>query len=179
MSQTEEMFNKIWNIHIIKECVCVCVCMCTQSLSCAQPFETPWTAARQAPLPMGILQARILEWVAMPSSRGSSQPWDKTQVSCIVGRLFIVWATREDQEYWEHWSGYPIPSPGDHPNPGIKAGSTAWWQILNWLSYQGSLMVIIKLFSSISFIVNITMNIPSCKSFMKFFLYMLSSDTYW
>ena len=35
---------------------------------------TPWTVACQAPLSMGIFQARILEWVAMPSSRGSSQP---------------------------------------------------------------------------------------------------------
>ena len=33
-----------------------------------------------------ILQVRILEWVAMPSSRGSSQPRDRTQVSCIAGR---------------------------------------------------------------------------------------------
>ena len=41
--------------------------------------------ACQAPLSMGILQARILEWVAMPSSRGSSQPRDRTQVSCIAG----------------------------------------------------------------------------------------------
>ena len=37
---------------------------------------TPWTVARQAPLSRGIVQARILEWVAMPSSRGSSQPRD-------------------------------------------------------------------------------------------------------
>ena len=37
-------------------------------------FATPQTVARQAPLSMGILQARTLEWVAMPSSRGSSQP---------------------------------------------------------------------------------------------------------
>ena len=36
----------------------------------------PWTLAYQAPLSMGILQARILEWVAMPSSRGSFQPRD-------------------------------------------------------------------------------------------------------
>ena len=41
-----------------------------------QLFETLWTVAHQAPLSMGILQARILEWVAMPSSRGSSQPRD-------------------------------------------------------------------------------------------------------
>ena len=48
----------------------------------------------------GILQARILEWVACPFSRGSSQPGDRTQVSCIVGRFIMSWATREAQEYW-------------------------------------------------------------------------------
>ena len=37
---------------------------------------------------LGILQARILEWVAIPFSRGSSQPRDQTQASCIAGRLF-------------------------------------------------------------------------------------------
>ena len=40
----------------------------------------------------GILQARMLEWVAMPSSRGSSQPRDRTQVSYISGRFFTIWA---------------------------------------------------------------------------------------
>ena len=40
----------------------------------------------------GILQARILEWVAIPFSRGSSWPRDQTQVSCISGRLFTIWA---------------------------------------------------------------------------------------
>ena len=43
----------------------------------------------------GILQARILEWVAMPFSRGSSQPRDRTQVSHIAGSFFTIWATRE------------------------------------------------------------------------------------
>ena len=41
----------------------------------------------------GILQARILEWVAFPFSRGSSQPRDWTQVSCTAGRFFTIWAT--------------------------------------------------------------------------------------
>ena len=45
----------------------------------------------------GILQARILEWVAIPFSRGSSRPKDWSWVSCIAGRLFTVWATREAQ----------------------------------------------------------------------------------
>ena len=48
----------------------------------------------------GILQARILEWVAFPFSRGSSQPRDRTQVSHIAGELFTSWAKREAQEYW-------------------------------------------------------------------------------
>ena len=43
-----------------------------------------------APLSMGILQARILEWVVMPSSRGSSQPRDQTQVFPIAGGFFTV-----------------------------------------------------------------------------------------
>ena len=43
----------------------------------------------------GILQARILEWVAIPFSRGSSWLRDQTQVSYIVGRFFTIWATRE------------------------------------------------------------------------------------
>ena len=43
----------------------------------------------------GIPQARILQWVAIPFSRGSSQPRDQTQVSRIAGRFFTVWATRE------------------------------------------------------------------------------------
>ena len=43
----------------------------------------------------GILQARILEWVAFPFSRRSSQPRDRTEVSPIAGRFFTSWATRE------------------------------------------------------------------------------------
>ena len=43
-----------------------------------------------------ILQTRILEWVAISFSRGSSQPRDWTGVACITGRLFTIRATRED-----------------------------------------------------------------------------------
>ena len=42
----------------------------------------------------GILQARTVEWVAVPFSRGSSQFRDQTQVSCIAGRFFTVWVTK-------------------------------------------------------------------------------------
>ena len=42
-----------------------------------------------------ILQAELLEWVAIPFSKGSSQPRDWTQVSCTVGRFFTLWPTRK------------------------------------------------------------------------------------
>ena len=45
----------------------------------------------------GIFQARVPEWVAIPFSRGSSHPRDPTQISCIAGRCFTLWATREVQ----------------------------------------------------------------------------------
>ena len=83
----------------------------------------------------GILQARILEGLAFPFSRGSSQPKDPTQVSRIVGGFFTSWATREAQKYW---SGQPIPSPADLPDPGIKLGSPALQADSYPLSYQGS-----------------------------------------
>ena len=59
----------------------------------------------------GILQARILEWVVISSSRGTSQPRDWTQVSYLIGRFFTVWVTREAWLlqlyytfwYWEVW----------------------------------------------------------------------------
>ena len=99
----------------------------------AQSYPTLWN-------PMdytvhGILQARILEWVAISFSRGSSQPRDQIQVSCITGGFFTSWATREPK------------------NTGVGSLSLLQWifpiqelnqgllhcrQILYQLSYQGS-----------------------------------------
>ena len=66
---------------------------CALSVSGVWLFVTPWTAACQAPWPMGILQARMLEWVSMPSSMGSSQHRDGTCFSCVsalAGKVFFV-----------------------------------------------------------------------------------------
>ena len=68
---------------------------CTYSLGHVRLFVTSWAVARQAPLSMGVLQAIILEWVAMPSSRGSSWLRNWTGVSCIAEGFFTSWATRE------------------------------------------------------------------------------------
>ena len=60
-----------------------------------------WAHGQENSLPSssvhGILQARVLEWVAISFSRGSSRPRDWTLVSCIAGRFFINWATREGE----------------------------------------------------------------------------------
>ena len=83
----------------------------------------------------GIFQARVLEWVAISFSRGSSRPRDWTLVSCTVGGRFIIWATRETLFFEPlffrgggqvHWSGLPFPSLGDLPDPGIEPGSPAF-----------------------------------------------------
>ena len=60
-------------------------------------LATPWTLACQAPLSMVFSRARILEWVAISFSRGSSRPRNQTRVSCPAGRFFTNWAMREDQ----------------------------------------------------------------------------------
>ena len=73
----------------------ISVCCVLNSSNHVWLFATPWTVAHQAPLSLGILQARILEGVVMPSSRGSSQARDRIQVSLIAGGFFTIWATRE------------------------------------------------------------------------------------
>ena len=63
--------------------------------SCVSPFVTPWTVVHQIPLSMGFFQAGILEWVAIPSSRGFSQPRDRTPVS---------WVSYIDKQILYHWA---------------------------------------------------------------------------
>ena len=103
--------------------------------------------------PMDFSVHGILEWVTISFSRGSSQPRDRTQVSCIGGRPFNLWSTREAHgrewvkslsRVWlfatpwtiayyappsmgfsrqEYWSGLPLPSPEGFPDPGIEPRS--------------------------------------------------------
>ena len=70
-------------------------------------FATPWTVACQALLSVrGILHARILEWVVMPSSRGSSRPRDQTCVSYIscIGRRILYHQCHLGSHYVIHTS---------------------------------------------------------------------------
>ena len=68
----------------------------------------------------GILQARILEWVAIPFSRGSSQPSDQTQVSCISGKFFTIWASLIAQLVKNPPAGQE--DPGSIPGSGRSSG---------------------------------------------------------
>ena len=78
---------------------------------------------------------RILEWVAYPSSRGSSQPRNRTRVSCIAGRFFTNWVIREALIAGV---GCHLLLPGDLPDPGIEPGSPALQADSLPLSHQGS-----------------------------------------
>ena len=88
-------------------------CLCAKYMLYQQPEQRPTTdvkvlATKSCPMLYdlmdcsppgfsvhGLLKARILDWVAFPCSRGASQPRDGTWVSCIAGRVFTIWATRE------------------------------------------------------------------------------------
>ena len=70
-------------------------CMCAKSRQwCLTPSD-PMDGSLPGSSVHGILQARVLEWVTISFSRRSSRPSDRTQVSCIAGRFFSNWATRE------------------------------------------------------------------------------------
>ena len=78
------------------ECVCVCVWI-TQfcdPMDCSPPVFSVH----------GVLQARILEWVANPLPRGSSWPRDRTWVFRTAGGFFTVWAMREARSTWQSTS---------------------------------------------------------------------------
>ena len=109
----------------------------------------------------GILQARVLEWVAISFSRVSSQPRDQTRVSCIVGRCFNLWATREAMQDtrvqslgWEipwrrQWQPTPVFLPGkfhgqrslvDYSLWGCKELDMTEWLTLSLSTYTCPLL---------------------------------------
>ena len=66
----------------------------------------PMDCKRPGSFVHGILQARILKWVTIPFSRGSSQPRDWTGDFRIAGRFFTIWATREAFGHFKYSSSY-------------------------------------------------------------------------
>ena len=131
------------SLYPSQDVVCVCECMLAQScptfcnlMDCMLPGFSIH----------GILQGRILEWVAMSFSRGSSRPRGWTCISCIAERFFtkvsLVLVAQSCLTLWdpmdciptrllcpwdspgkEYWSGLPCPPPGHLPDPGIEPAS--------------------------------------------------------
>ena len=71
--------------------------MCAKSFQLCLTLCDPMDCSLSGSSVHGILQATILEWITIPFYRGSSWPRDWTQVFCIAGRFFTVWATRKAQ----------------------------------------------------------------------------------
>ena len=94
------MFSKGWIIYFV---------LCSVAQSCLT-FCDSIHCNPQVSSVHGILQARILEWVTIPFSRGSSGPSDQTLISCIAGGFFTIWATREAHRY--SVGSIPLENPG-------------------------------------------------------------------
>ena len=68
----------------------ICCCVCGQSLQSCLTLHNPMDCSLPGSSVLGIFQTRILEWVAIPFSRGTSQPEDQTHASCTAGRFFTI-----------------------------------------------------------------------------------------
>ena len=92
LSEASGRLAEEWDLFRLASFPCAVLCFVPQS---CPTLCDPMDCSPPGSSVHGILQARILEWVAMPSSRGSSQPRDLTGVSCIAGRFFASRVTRE------------------------------------------------------------------------------------
>ena len=108
------------------------------SLSCfshVRLFAIPWTIARQAPLSMEILQARILEWVAMPFSRGSSNQGIETRSPTLQADSLPSEPPGKPKNIGVHSLSL---LQGTFPTQGLNRGLLHCRWILYQLCYQGS-----------------------------------------
>ena len=117
---TAQLYGEKWKVLVTPSCLTLCNSMDWNP----QGFSVH-----------GILQARILERVALPFSRGFSQLRDdRTQVSCIGGRLFTIWTTREAQLYGTFWcklAKVPVWN-------NTTSQEMVWQVILGWISFSCS-----------------------------------------
>ena len=89
--------------YIVRVCVCVCVCVYAQP--CPTLFD-PMDYSPPGSSVNGIFQGKMLEWVAISCSRRSSQPRDRSRVSCIGRWVLYHWATRKVLLYWTSTNTY-------------------------------------------------------------------------
>ena len=165
-------------------CVCLCVLFVQSCPSLCEPMDCRLLGSSAH----GILQTRILEWVAIPFSRGSSQPRDQTQVSCIEGRFFTVWATRVGEindfflgscpifcppdlsdywyGFWRHW----CITIGNRSGGSCRL-SFKWWQHIHSMQWHSSQVVSKSVATALHlppvFFINIKASSTLCDVFIK------------
>ena len=122
----------VWkvSVHIINDISVVCV---LSRVGLCDPMECnlPGSCVH------GISQARILEWVAISSSRGYSWPRDQTHISCIGRRILYHRAPREAQKGWTTWSLRFFLAALFHGPLKVQSPKTqgwASWEVIRWVS---------------------------------------------
>ena len=123
--------------------------MKVKSLSHVRLFVTPWTVAHQAPLFMGILQARILEWIAAAAAAKSLQscltlqshrrqptrlpcPWDSPSNNTGVGCHFLLQCIKMKSESEVAQSCLTLSDPMNHSLPGSSVHGIFQARVLEW-----------------------------------------------
>ena len=122
----------------LASCTMVCspskICLLAQSLSHVWLFATPWSVH-------GILQARTMEWIAIPFSRGAFWPRDQSRISCIAGRFF----TSEPPGKPKHqvfqarileWVAFPFCRRSSQPRDWTQVSHTADGFFTSWATRE-------------------------------------------
>ena len=112
---------QMFQIEIVVMVAYVCMLVAQLCLTLCDPKDCSLSGSSAH----GILQARILAWATIPSSRGSSQPRYQTQVSCIVGKFFTVWATEKP---WLH----SLVNILKVTEPHVLMGLILWYRKWKW-----------------------------------------------
>ena len=128
------LFFFILNLCFVRVCVCVCVTQLCPTIWDPMDYSLPDSSVH------GILQARILEWVAIPFCRGSSQPRDQTHISCIAGRYLqppgkpylMPAATAKSLQSCPTLCDPIDGSPPGFPVPGILQARTLEWVAISF-----------------------------------------------
>ena len=112
----------------------------TPAVSCSNnsDYVTPWTVACQDPLSMGFSRQEYWSGLAIPFSRASSWPRDRTRVSCIGGRFFTVWTTSAAAAAKSRQSCPTLCDPIDGSPPGSSVPGMLQARTLEWVAISFS-----------------------------------------
>ena len=122
------------NKNSVIVCVCVCVCVCAVFHHSVVSDSLQHHVAHQAPASMGILQAKILEWVAMPSSRGSSQPRDQSQG--LTSQVDFLPSEPPRKPWVLEWVAYPFSRESSWPRSWIGVSWLAGGFFTSWATRE-------------------------------------------